>query len=316
MVLSSIRLISHDDVLEGMNITPEGVPPSPQFNDGIGKTTSAFEPQLGQYLDPDPLAASPGGDCDPALRTSIGDSSSSSPPRAGDNEGDVANGTGLASPKNKKHVPRGADASRDKIWTRHHAICSLGVIADLALGGYEAARAETQAQKLILPHLKKIALGLLVASPWILDVRYLNFGGAVGLDARGLEKYYLGWAKNRLYYFFYRSHNEHPAYRTKANLKSVYGDFYEAFAEDFAERRFIEEEVAQTFWLSVADRVPFFAPAPAPLDVVSPGTPTFYIAGDKLAGIAQGSESSRVQTSGVQPGVRSLLRQLTAKLSR
>lgn len=234
-----------------MNTTQYGESLSPQTDSESNNETALAEVQLEQRpVDP---AMS---DLPPEVNAELAENAELQ--NAGDTV-TVAAPEIVASPK-KKRI-RGSNPDRDSVWTRNHAICSLGVIADLMLGGYDAARSAPEPLKTITPHLKEIALTLLVVSPWILNERYLNFAGCQGLEKRGLEAHFFSWAANRVYYFFYRDHNEHPAFRSKANLKSVYLQFYDTFEIDFRGNHFISEETAGAFWISVADRVPFVAPA-------------------------------------------------------
>jgi hypothetical protein len=236
-----------------------GDQPSPHFNDGNDEVAASFEPQPEHYANPDPFGAPPDVNSDSLPVATTGADNPDLPTTTSVEAGDVTDSTGGATPK-KKRVPRGSDPSRDTIWTRNHAICSLGVLADLMLGGFTAARVTENAGKVIAPRLKEIAPALLQVSPWILNPEYLNCKGAVGFEKHGLEKYYFAWATNRVYYFFYKAHDEHPAYRRKANLRAVYSQFYDTFEADFRSLSPIREETAGDFWISVADRVPFVAP--------------------------------------------------------
>lgn len=153
---------------------------------------------------------------------------------------------------------RGTNPRRDPIWTRHHAISTMGVISDVKLGGYELAREITDPLKQY-PGLKEVPDILLEVCPWILNVNYLNFEGSADLAKLGLETCFKRWAANRVYYFHrLGSRSEHPAHRV--NLELVYREFYDTFHQDVVARLPISEERARAFWLSVADRVPFQTP--------------------------------------------------------
>jgi hypothetical protein len=155
---------------------------------------------------------------------------------------------------------RRANPLYDSIWTRHHAMCTMGAICDVMLGGYEAARSEAAASTPAI-WFRDVPAALLAMCPWLLDPVYLNFEGSVGLMEDGLNQCFEDWAANRIYYFFRRSQrSEHPAHRTRDNLCAVYREFFDTFCEALSARRLIEEEKARAFWISVSDRVPFQSP--------------------------------------------------------
>lgn len=164
----------------------------------------------------------------------------------------------LPAPKRRK---RGADTKRDDIWTRHHTVSMFGLGCDLMLGGYESARTRENPLKDV-PMLKEVPGLLLDLCPWMFNAAYLNFDGSVSLEESGLKKFYAQWASNRIYYFFRAGSKEHPANRVRANIGTVYREFYDIFSGDVAARTPISEERAKAFWLSVSDRVPFQAPVP------------------------------------------------------
>ena len=168
-------------------------------------------------------------------------------------------GADVAKPKPRLH--RGADPMKDGVWTRNHAICTMGVAFDLAVGGYDAARAmdgpppQAVGARAIVDKLRLIC-------PWLEDPLKLNFVGLATLEKRGLSKAFDEWVYNRLYHFASKSKpTEHPAVRKKAHLREIYEDFYLTFSDAIAAGTPISEEEAKAFWLSVADRVPFIAPA-------------------------------------------------------
>ncbi len=151
---------------------------------------------------------------------------------------------------------RGANGKNDGIWTRNHAICTMGVICDVALGGYSSARTTTEALKLIRP--AAIADVILETSPWLLNASYLNFHGLAGLELQGLRKYFKSWVANRVYHFYrYPDRSEHPVVREKCNLREVYPEFYDVFSKEIASESIISEPRAEAFWRSVGNRVPF-----------------------------------------------------------
>lgn len=155
-------------------------------------------------------------------------------------------------PKRRK---RGADTKRDDIWTRHHALCLLALICDWIMRGHDPAAKGNP--------LKGAPGILLDLCRWILNAAdYLNCAGSMGLEEQGLKKCYGHWASNRIYYFFRAGSKEHPANRVRANIGTVYREFYDTFSGDVAARTPISEERAKAFWLSVSDRVPFQAPVP------------------------------------------------------
>lgn len=180
-------------------------------------------------------------------------------PLATDTTQPTAPAEGAVAPS-KQRRKRGADPTYDNIWTRHHAICLLGVICDTALGGLEARRlAPTSLEQGMKP--KDAAIALLNVCPWLLNITYLNFQGSHDLETFGLERCFYQWAANRVYYFYrYPECNEHPANRIKGNLRLVYTDFCATFADEVSALLVISEERAKAFWLSVKDRVPFRLP--------------------------------------------------------
>lgn len=178
-------------------------------------------------------------------------------------------GTTVAQGSEVRRSARGTDGKRDSIWTRHHAICSMGVLCDLILGGYDAARLETHTPGSICRG--DIAPQLASLCPWLVNVRNLNFEGSRDLEKFGFDRCFERWVYSRVDYFYrYADSSEHPAKRKKANLSTVYKDFYDAFANDITRGAMITEERAREFWLSVADRVPFLAPAAPGAGVAAP----------------------------------------------
>ncbi len=170
----------------------------------------------------------------------------------------------------EKHAPvttlentrrsRGANPAQDNLWTRHHAICMMGVVCDQALGGYEAARISTAPLKEgVRP--AAVADVLLNLTPWLLNKNYLNFAGSSGLEKHGLPRFFKNWVTNRVYYFYrFPERSEHPERRAKGNLRAVYKEFYDTFSAYVAEKKTISESDAEAFWTKVSDRVPFKTP--------------------------------------------------------
>lgn len=162
-----------------------------------------------------------------------------------------------------KKRKRGTAGGRDHIWPRHHALCMMAVFGDLHFGGYMLARQAPPGQQLDKTLNKVIPTRLLELCPWILKPGYLNLEGTRNFNQVGPEKSFFTWAYNRLYYFYhYAEHSEHPASRIM--LREVYRHFYDTFLIEAVEHGPVSEDRAKEFWISVADRVPFQAPAPIP----------------------------------------------------
>jgi hypothetical protein len=159
-------------------------------------------------------------------------------------------------------VKRGRQTNHafDSIWTRRHAICTMGALCDIIRGGCEAAHGNL-ANETPIVWLRGVPAALKAVSPWLIDAVYLNLEGSSDLAKMGLDRCFESWAANRICYFYrYPHESEHPAYRKRGNLRLVYREFYEAFSEDLSANREISEDRARAFWLSVSDRVPFQAP--------------------------------------------------------
>lgn len=153
---------------------------------------------------------------------------------------------------------RRANPAFDSIWTRQHAICTLGAICDALAGGYDAARSAEPPRPGV--SFKCVGGELRHLCPWLINDRYLNFEGSRGLLKHGLDTCFKDWVANRVYYFYaYPERSEHPVNRKRHNLRLVYEEFYAAFGADVEARNTISEERARNFWLSVSDRVPFQA---------------------------------------------------------
>lgn len=153
---------------------------------------------------------------------------------------------------------RRANPSEENIWPRHHAICLMGAICDIKLGGYDAAREAADPLKTV--KMREVAEAALVFCPWLLNASYLNFVGSAGLERDGLEGCFRSWVSNRVYYF-YRDPSEHPYCRKRSNLHAVYGEFYNTFSGDLQSGTVISEDRAKEFWIAVSNRVPFRLPA-------------------------------------------------------
>lgn len=155
---------------------------------------------------------------------------------------------------------RGANPSRDNIWTRHHARCAMGVIRDLQLGGFDAAR--EVANQTRVNRQSEVARILRATHPWLVNAIYLNFVGSATLAKHGLDLTFDRWVYNRVYYFDYDvERSEHPHNAKRGNLRAVYHDFYEVFSGEIEAGGVVSQDDAQAFWILVADRVPFFAPS-------------------------------------------------------
>ena len=180
--------------------------------------------------------------------------------------GATAGPTASAHPAKPKRLSRGANGKLDGIWTRHHAICTMGVAADLMTEGCGAAQTTPEPFKAV-PQLKEVPTVLLELCQWILNAAYLNFDGSHGLMKHGLLKCFTQWASNRVYYFYRHGSSErgeHPANRSRDNIKAVYAAFSAEFKADIAARLPIAEDRARGFWISVSHHVPFQSPCPAP----------------------------------------------------
>ena len=155
--------------------------------------------------------------------------------------------------------PRGADPKRDHVWPRHHARCTLALVGDQLVANTNGADNVHDALKQLGRTWSEFSARLRQLCPWVVDAEYLNFEGSTDLQKLGLQRCFNRWVVNRAYYISHPKRSEHP--RESMRFQGVYDEFCATFGEDVACGRVIDEVRAQAFWISVADRVPFQAPA-------------------------------------------------------
>lgn len=193
-------------------------------------------------------------------------------------------------PPNAVRQKRGADPARDDIWTRHHALCMMGLICDTTLGGYDEARAARSPLKegVRIPSVISMLEGI---CPWLINPCYLNFDGSVMLNDHDVYRCFDSWAANRIYYFYREACQEHPANRRRSNIGRIYRRFYDAFQPYVTAERAVSEATARQFWLSVADEVPFHSPVSGEFAFVPEGRTVILPVQNVVTGAAVATET-------------------------